>query len=529
MNAASPAPAPIFRPRLWVPGDWNALFGFGTNILVNLLTLTALLRFAIGFPDELVFGRILPAVGLMLFLSTGYYAWLAYDLARRTGRTDVCALPSGPGVGHMFIVVLAVMLPIKLRTGDPIKAWEAGLTWVAIQSFVLILGGFLGPWIRKVTPRAALLGTLAGVSITFISMRPALEIFLTPVIGLVCLAILLVNWFGGVRFFKGLPAGLVALLAGTAIAWGSTLLDLNYGGLSLAKLTESVTHFGFSLPLPAFGHVFSGFEFLGLLLVTAIPFGLYDLIEALDNVESAAVAGDSFPTTRVLCADGVISLIGCLVGCPFMLAVYIGHPGWKAMGGRIGYSLGTGVMVILLCWLGIVPVILALVPVVAILPILLYIGMLIGSQAFQETPRRHAPAILLAMVPNLAAWALNLVNGAVAASGGTPGPALDAALANQGVLLPGLHLLGGGAALSGIILGAVAVFVIERKLLAGAAFAAAGAVFTFFGLMHGERVGISPHPEIAVGYLLVAALLVACAKWSPPAALADTAEAGHHD
>lgn len=528
MNSSAPVPSPSFRPRLWVPGDWNALFGFGTNILVNLLTLTALLRFAIGFPDELVFGRILPAVGLMLFLSTSYYAYLAYDLARRTGRTDVCALPSGPGVGHMFIVVLAVMLPIKLRTGDPIKAWEAGLTWVAIQSFVLILGGFLGPWIRKVTPRAALLGTLAGVSITFISMRPALEIFLTPVIGLVCLAILLVNWFGGVRFFKGLPAGLVALLAGTAIAWGSTLLDLNYGGLSLAKLTESVTHFGFSLPLPAFGHVFSGFEFLGLLLVTAIPFGLYDLIEALDNVESAAVAGDSFPTTRVLCADGVISLLGCLVGCPFMLAVYIGHPGWKAMGGRIGYSLGTGVMVILLCWLGIVPVILALVPVVAILPILLYIGMLIGSQAFQETPRRHAPAILLAMVPNLAAWALNLVNGAVSAAGGTPGPALDAALANQGVLLPGLHLLGGGAALSGIILGAVTVFVIERKLLAAAAFAAAGAVFTFIGLMHGERVGITPHPEIAAGYALVAVFFVACAKWASPPALAPATEAEHH-
>ncbi len=210
--------AGAFRPRLWVPGDWNAFFGFGTNILVNLLTLTALLRFGVGFPDELVFGRVLPAVGLMLFLSSSYYAWLAYDLARRTGRQDVCALPSGPGVGHMFIVVLVVMLPIKLQTGDPVKAWEAGLTWVAIQSVVLILGGFIGPYVRRVTPRAALLGTLAGVSITFISMRPALDMFLTPAIGLVCFAILLVSWFGGVRYFRGLPAGLVALLAGTVIA-----------------------------------------------------------------------------------------------------------------------------------------------------------------------------------------------------------------------------------------------------------------------------------------------------------------------
>src|SRR6185503_14136429 len=65
------------RPKLWVPGDWSAFFGFGTNILVNLLTLTALLRFVLKIPDDFVFGRILPATGLMLCLSTLYYAWLA--------------------------------------------------------------------------------------------------------------------------------------------------------------------------------------------------------------------------------------------------------------------------------------------------------------------------------------------------------------------------------------------------------------------------------------------------------------------
>ncbi|HEY1108280.1 MAG TPA: hypothetical protein VGE76_06600, partial [Opitutaceae bacterium] len=86
MITATTTPA---RPKLWVAGDWNAFFGFGTNILVNLLTLTGLLRFVLGFPDELVFGRILPAVGLMLFLSSAYYGWLAYDLMRRTGRNDV--------------------------------------------------------------------------------------------------------------------------------------------------------------------------------------------------------------------------------------------------------------------------------------------------------------------------------------------------------------------------------------------------------------------------------------------------------
>src|SRR6185295_15254225 len=176
-------------------------------------------------------------------------------------------------------------------------------------------------------------------------------------------------------------------------------------------------NFGFRIPLPAFGHVFSGFEFLGTLLITAIPFGIYDLVEAIDNVESAAVAGDEYPTTRVLTADGVVSLIGCVMGNPFINAVYIGHPGWKAMGGRIGYSAGTGIMVILLCWLGTISVMLALIHSVAILPILLYIGMLIGSQAFQETPKSHAPAIVLSLVPHMANWAVTLINGSLAAAG----------------------------------------------------------------------------------------------------------------
>jgi adenine/guanine/hypoxanthine permease len=506
------------KPKLWVPGDWNAFFGFGTNILVNLLTLTALLRFVLKMPDDLIFGKILPATGLMLCLSTMYYAWLAYKLARETGRTDVCALPSGISVPHMFVVTFVIMLPITLKTGDPIKGWEAGLTWVFIQSFVLMIGGFLGGWIRKVTPRAALLGTLAGVSITFISMKPALEMMLTPVIGLTCFAIILLSWFGGVKY-KGIPAGLVAIGVGTLIAWASTAAGLNYGGMTVQGLADSVANFGFSIPLPVIGHVFGGFEFLGILLITAIPFGIYDLVEAIDNVESAEVAGDSYPTTRVLTADGAVSLIGCLMGNPFINAVYIGHPGWKAMGGRIGYSAATGIFVILLCWFGIISVMLALIPTVAILPILLYIGMLIGSQAFQETPKAHAPAIILGLTPHMAAWAVVMINGALAAAG-TIMPALTpekkealiAAMKNEGVLYHGLEVLGGGSILSGLILASIAVFVIDRYFYKAAAFAATGGVMTFFGFMHGERIGIAQSPVVAGSYLIVAVVLLACAK-----------------
>src|SRR6202045_1506654 len=458
-----------FKPTLWTPGDWNAFFGFGTNILVNMLVLTGLLRFVLKMPDSLVFGRILPALGLMLCLSTFYYAFLAYRLAQRTGRSDVCALPSGVSVPHMFIVTFVIMLPVALKTGDPMKAWSAGLVWVFFQSFILMIGGFIAPIIRKITPRAALLGTLAGVSVTFISMRPALEMYMTPQIGLVCFAIILVSWFGGVRYPRGIPAGLVAIAVGMIIAWGSNIFGLGLGGLSVKGVGDAFASFGFSVPIPAVGQVFSGFEFLGVILVTAIPFGIYDLVEAMDNVESAEAAGDEYPTTRVLTADGVVSLIGCLMGNPFINAVYIGHPGWKAMGGRIGYSAATGVLVLILTVFGIVSLMMALVPVVAILPILLYIGMLIGSQAFQETPMRHAPAIVLALVPQIAAWGKTQIDGPLNAAGPSASAVGFDKLDQTGVLYQGLEILGGGATLAGIVLAAITVFIIERDFLKAAA------------------------------------------------------------
>ena len=513
--------------RLWVPGDWNAFFGFGTNILVNLLTLTALLRFVLKMPDAIVFGRILPATGLMLFLSTVYYAYLGYSLAKKTGRNDVCALPSGTSVPHMFVVTFVVMLPILGKTNDPIQAWEAGLTWVFVQSFVLMIGGFIGPVIRKITPRAALLGSLAGIAITFISMRPSLLMYETPLIGIICFAIILASWFGGVRYFMGAPGGLVAIAVGTVIAWGSNIFGLGYGGLTGGGVADALTHFGFSIPLPAVDHVFSGFKYLGVILITAIPFGIYDLVEALDNVESAAAAGDSFPPTRVLTADGVISLIGCCLGNPFINAVYIGHPGWKAMGGRIGYSAATGVMVLVLTWLGIAALVSSLIPLIAILPILLYIGMLIGSQAFQESPSRHAPAVVIAMVPQLAGWGKNLIDGALGAAGTNASAVGLDKLGANGVLYHGLSVLGGGATLAGIVLGAVTVFIIERQLDKAAYFAFAGAVFTFFGLIHGEDLGIGQSPVVALSYLVVGGMLFGFSKYAQVAPAEPETMHGH--
>lgn len=498
-----------FTPKIWSNGDWNAFFGFGTNILVNLLTLTALMRYVLKLPDDLIFGTILPATGFMLFLSTLYYAWLAWQLAKKEQRDTVCALPSGISVPHMFVVVFVIMMPIAGQSGDPIKGWEAGLTWVFIQSFVLMIGGFLAPYIKKITPRAALLGALAGVAIAFISIRPALEMYMDPVIGLVCLAILLASWLGGARYWNNLPAGLVAIVVGALIAWGGLGLGFSFGHMSVEKLGNSFADFGFSVPLPVVGHVFGGFEYLSVILVTAIPFGIYDLVEAMDNVESAEAGGDHFPTTRVLTADGVISLAGCLLGNPFINAVYIGHPGWKSIGGRIGYSAATGVMVLILSWLGIISILMALIPVVAILPILLYIGMLIGAQAFQETPKAHAPAVVLALIPQVAAWGKLQIDGALGAAGTNAAAVGLDKLGSSGVLYQGLEVLGSGAILVSLILGGITACLIDRSFSKAATFSLVGSVLTFFGFMHSEAIGIASSPTVALSYFVIAVGLYA--------------------
>jgi AGZA family xanthine/uracil permease-like MFS transporter len=161
--------------------------------------------------------------------------------------------------------------------------------------------------------------------------------------------------------------------------------------------------------------------------------------------------------------------------------------------------------------------------VVAILPILLYIGMLIGSQAFQETPHRHAPAVVLALLPQIAAWGKTQIDNALGAAGTSASALGFDKLGQVGVLYRGLDILGGGATLAGIVLGAIAVFIIERQLMRAAGFALAGAVLTFFGLIHGEQIGIARSPEVAFAYLAVAAVLFLNAR---AAVLAPTVLSG---
>ncbi len=493
-----------FSPKIWVRGDINAFFGLFTNILLNVIVLTSLSLYVVQIPGDIVFGRILPALGVALLLGNGFYAYLAYKKSKTDKRDNVAALPYGPSVPHMFIVVFVVMLPTFISSGSALTAWILGLVWALIIGIIVILGAFIGPAIRKYTPRAAMLGTLAGISITFISMAPAFQVYETAWIGIICLMIVLVSWFGQVRLPFGIPGGLAVILVGSSLAWGAVFLGQS-DIMQASAVAQSLKSFGFYYPKIG-GEVLSlSMAEIWPLLVTAIPLGIYNFTEAINNVESAATAGDEYNLRSVLIADGLGAVFGAFAGSPFPPAVYIGHPGWKAIGGRIGYSLATGAVIAIVCMLGLTALLLSIIPLVAILPILLFIGLIIGAQAFQETPRRHAPAIILAFVPNIAEWIKiqtdNIVN---TATGSGVSAELAESLAGSAVYYHGMEVLGGGGILGGLMLAAMAVFIIDRRFNWAAVFALIAAALSFFGFIHGAQLAINASPTVTFGYLISA-------------------------
>jgi AGZA family xanthine/uracil permease-like MFS transporter len=512
---------PFVTPPLWTRGDLNAFFGLGINMLVNVLVLAGLSAGVVQIPADDVFHTILPALGIELLIGNCFYFYLAKQLAQKEGRSDVTAMPYGPSVPHMFIVTFVVMLPTFIATKDPIKAWEAGLAWAFIIGVIILIGAFVGPTIRKFTPRAALLGTLAGISITFISMGPAAQMWEAAWIALPVLALIIIGFVANVRLPGNFPVGLAALLLGSAIAWSGGFMDT-------ANVSSAAHDIALGIPSLNLDLLFNGLDGISPLLATAIPLGIYNFTEAMSNVESAAAAGDSYSLRKVLLADGTGAIVGSCLGCPFPPAVYVGQPGWKAAGGRIGYSLATGVLIFILCVVGLFPLLGALLPVPAIVPILLYIGLIIGAQAFRAVPKAHYVAVVLAVVPNAAAWASGLIGNTIATAQGAftsldlPGKTLEVtntALAGNGVTYLGLTKLGEGAVLAGLLLGAIAAFMIDRRFYWAAGYSALAGVLTSVGLIHGAKVSLdfeAIQMKIALGYFFMAAVCLAFAYLKVP-------------
>src|SRR5512136_2928086 len=380
--------------RWFVRGDVDGFFGLALDNLVQLLVIDALCRHALGFPEQLVRGTILPGAAVSVRVGHLYYCWQAMRLARRTGRTDVTALPFGINTVSLFAFVFLVMLPARLAAqsagaADPARvAWQAGLVACLASGLVELLGALLAERIRRATPRAALLSTLAGIALGFISLGFLLRAFARPLVGFATLGVVLLTYFGQVRFRRRVPGGLVAVVLGTFLAWATGVAPVGAVPQAAGVWSPPSSAVGALLEALRGGH-------LATYLSVILPMGLFTLVGSLQNVESAEAAGDAYPTLPSLTVNGLSTVVAACLGSCFPTTLYIGHPGWKALGARAGYSILNGIFVAFVTLSGTLSWIAWAVPIDAGLAIVIWIGIVISAQAFQAVPARHAPAVVM--------------------------------------------------------------------------------------------------------------------------------------
>jgi AGZA family xanthine/uracil permease-like MFS transporter len=513
--------------RWMVRGDIDGFFGLAIDNLVQLLLIVGLCQGVLGFDAEFIYGRILPGAAVSLLVGNLYYAWQARRLAEREGRNDVCALPYGINTVSLFAHVFLIMLPAKLAALaaglDAAHAcriaWQVGLLACLGSGVIELLGAAVAERVRRASPRAALLSTLAGIALGFISFTFLYRTFTYPLVGMSTFAVVLLTYFGAVRFKGGLPGGMVALAIGTLLAWCSGLAH----GAPPALAT------GVFLPVPAIGDLVSACTGgqLWSYLAVIVPMGVFNVIGSLQNIESAEAAGDAYPTRPSLTVNGLGSIAASLFGSCFPTTIYIGHPGWKALGARSGYSILNGVFCTVLCLTGSMAWIAWAVPIEAGMAIVLWIGIVITAQAFQSTPRAHAPAVVLGLLPGIGAWGVMMAKSGVGAANelanGTIvyGTGLNAAFRHQGTYIEGAFALEQGFIFTAMVLAAVTVHLIERRFQAASAWCLIAAALTALGFMHAYdttpngTVGAFLHPAWpwVYGYLAMAAVF-ASARWT---------------
>lgn len=482
----------------WVKGDLNGFFGLFSNVLTNFLAAIGLLLI-IGMPNNIVFGNIVPGTAVAVGFGGIILALQAKQLSVKSKNSNVTAMPYGLSVPHYFVVAFGVIGVVFITTGDWQIAWAAGIVWNLIQGVIMTAGAFVGIYIKKYIPRAAMLGALAGLAITYIAMNPIGQVFATPYIGLTSLAIIFVGWFALKKMPFNIPAGAFAIMIGTLLAWLTGYMDP-------AAVGDSLSNVGLSLPKLALSLFGQGFAQIAPFLPAAIPLAIYDFLESLDNLESAEAAGESYNVPKAMLVPAGLTILGSFLGSPFPTIIYIGHPGWKSTGARIGYSWVTGVAILLLAFLGFMNIILTIIPLVALLPILVFIAMVITTQAFATTEKRHMPAVALSFIPLIAGFVTLQVKNAIQATGGT----LDyQALANTGIPLLGWERLAAGDILVGMLIATIAIFIIDRKFLISAMYALITAALAFFGFIHAPAIGFATGWEVALGYTMMALVLIA--------------------
>lgn len=496
----------------FVRGDIDGFFGLFVDNLLQLMLIAVLCGNVCGMPHELVYGRILPGAALSILFGNVFYTWQARKLAIKTGRSDVTALPYGINTVSLIAFVFLIIAPIYFETKNPHLAWQAGLFACLASALLECAGAFAGDWLRKHTPRAALLSSLAGIAITFISMGFVFQIFAMPVIAVVPALFVIMIYGGRVKLPLGLPGGFIAVLLGIAMGW-----ILRWCGYPYFQPLQDPYLFALHAPKPAVTDMLAflsngqGWKYFSVIF----PMALFNVIGSLQNLESAEAAGDRYDTRSSLLVNGIGSIVAASLGNPFPTTIYIGHPGWKAMGARWGYSLLNGIVITILCLIGGVTLVLKIVPMEAMIGILLWIGLIITAQAFQEVPRKHSIAVALGLMPALAAWALLLIETSLRKAGTdlyVVAPKFGADLHIYGIIA-----LSQGFMISCMVLSAMMVFMVERQFLKAALWTTVAAILSFFGIIHAyvltptgirNDFGFGTGISYALAYLIAAFLLV---------------------
>jgi AGZA family xanthine/uracil permease-like MFS transporter len=511
---------PSSRPKWFVSHDLDGFFGLAVDNLVQLIVIAGLCTAVCGMPKELVFERILPGAAVSVVVGNLFYAWQARRLMERTGRNDVTALPYGINTPSVFAYVFLVMAPVYRSTGSAELAWKVGLVACLGSGLIEFGGAFVADWVRKRTPRAALLSTLAGIAVTFIAMEFAFQIFERPMIAFAPLGILLLQYLTGLRYPLGIPGGFLAVLVGAGLAWLSGLFDTPM--MDASKIQPALEEIRFHAPQLSIAGWLEAWKEGWTYLSVILPMGLFNVIGSLQNIESAEAAGDEYPAAPSLAVNGLGTLLAAAFGSCFPTTIYIGHPGWKRMGARAGYSIYNAVFISLICFLGAMPLVLSLVPIEAGVPVVLWIGIIITAQAFQTTPREHAPAVAIGLFPAVAAWGYLMVDKTLAVTGKTWGEVLSG-FEQGGTHIAGLIALNQGFILSCMIWAAAAVALIEVRFRTAALWMGVAAVLSTVGLIHSyqmtpegfvaNRFGLWTSPQFTFAYLIVGVVFAAFDAW----------------
>lgn len=439
-----------------------------------------------GFPASIVFGKVIPGAAVAVMAGNLYYAHMAKRLAQKEGRTDVTALSYGISTPVMFVFLFGVLTPALALTGDPELAWKIAVAAAFLSGLVEALVSLVGNKIRNHLPRAALLGALAGVALTFVAGEMLFNTFSVPVVGLVALAIIIVGFIGKIAMPFRIPTSLFAIIIGTILAFA-------LGYQSPGTIAEGLSHVGFYPLLPSLA-VFDGMSYLfgsliGLLAVL-IPITIYNAIETMNNVDAMEAEGDAYPVGECQAVDGIGAMLGAVFGGPFPTTVYIATVGSKQMGAGRGYSILNAVVFGIAAVSGVIAALAAVIPLAAIAPILVFVGMSMIVTTFQSNDKKYYPAVALAMLPYLANYLMTRFNnsaGEVVAG-----------------ISEGIVPLGQGAMFTAILLGAMTVTVIDKNFKLASLFALIAACLSFVGFMHAPSLAFNAAPDFAVGYLLVA-------------------------